>query len=392
MKYLFLLYIILNPIFFLVDCDQRMSQEVFFQLSGVLIFASSLFVKQKEIKFSKLHLWLGIMMVAFVGAWLKSMNGWWKIGLNYMLGLLVYLSFIKTMDKDDIKFLFKGVAWVGIAGLIYMALQYLGIDLRGTVNEGRSDRIDPYSFFFQNSAMGLYFAQIIPIVASINIYLAPLLFLPVIISKCAGAIVGGTIAYLFYLWFRKRILFWICLVPVLIGGLIFGFTKENLEGFKIRLPMWKEVFQDITRNPLGQGLDSFYNGKIRYFQDIHSKKVYRSFREGNEYKYYDTADSNIMQELKEQKINLHFIDHPHNEYLWFGYEVGIHSWVIFGFIFYYAYDRFRKSRREPLTCATMGFLIAIAVFSTTQFYLHLARIGHLLPIIAGCFYITTEED
>ena len=391
MKYLFLLYIILNPIFFLVGCDQRMSQEVFYQLSSVLIFASSLFVKQKEVKFSKLHLWLGIMMIAFVGAWLKSMNGWWKIGLNYMLGLMVYLSFIKTMDKNDIKFLFKGVAWVGIVGLIYMAFQYLGIDLRGTVNEGRSDRIDPYSFFFQNSAMGLYFAQIIPIIASLNLYLAPLLFLPVIISKCAGAILGGVIAYLIYLWFRKRILFWICLVPVLIGGLIFGFTKENLVGFKIRLPMWKEVFQDITRNPLGQGLDNFYNGKVRYFQDIHSNKVYRSFKEGNEYKYYDTADSNIMQELKEGKINLHFIDHPHNEYLWFGYEVGIHSWVILGFIFYYVYDRFKKSRREPLICASMGFLIAIAIFSITQFPFHIARIGHLLPIIAGCFYISTED-
>lgn len=390
MKYLFLIFIILNPIFFWTDHDQRMSQELFFQLSSVLIFASSLFVRQKEIKFSKLHLWLGIMLIAFVGAWLKSMNGWWKIGLNYLLGLLVYFSFIKTMSKDDIKFLFKGVTWVGIAALIYMTFQYFGVDLRGSVNDGSHGRIDTYSFFLQNSAMGMYFAQIIPIIASINIYLAPLLFIPVVISQCVGAIVGGVVAYLFYLWFRKRILFWIFLIPVVIGALCFGLTKENFDGLGYRLPVWQETFKEITQNPLGQGLDSFYNGKQRFFQDIGTKTVYRAIRQGDEYKYFGNDD--FMKKLREGKANVHSIEHPHNEYLWFGYEVGLHSWVILGFIFYYLYDRFRKSRRDILTCAVFSYLIALAIFSLTQFNLSLPRLTHLLPIMLGCFYLTTEEE
>jgi len=391
MKYVFLLYLILNPMFFLVDCDQRMIQEVFYQLSSIAVFIASFCVEQKAVKFSKLHMWLGIMMLAFVGAYIMSMNGFQKIAFNFLLGLTVYFVFIRTMNKDDVKFLFKGIAWVGIAGVLYMATQYLGFDVRGTCNEGSHTRIDAHSFFFQNSAMGMYFAQIIPIIASMNIYLAPLFMIPVLISQCAGAIAGGMAAYLFFLWFRKRIIFWVLLIPCVLGVGYIGMTKENSYGLSMRLPVWKETLREVCQNPIGHGLDSFNTGKMRLFQDIDTKNIYRFNQIGTEYRFFGRQDSEIAKKLKNGTANTHVITHPHNEYIWLGYEVGLHALVILGFIFYYTIDRFKKSRRDILTCASAGYLIAMSIFCMTQFPVHLARIGHMLPVIFGCFYITSED-
>ena len=394
MKYVFLLYLILNPLFFFVNCDQRCAQEVFYQISSIVIFIASFCVSQKAVKFFKLHMWLGIMMLAFIGAYITSMNGFQKIAFNFLLGLMVYFVFIRTISKEDIPFLFNGVAWVGVAGLLYMAFQCLGVDLRGTVNGGSLTRIDAHSFFFQNSAMGMYFAQIIPLIASLNFYLAPLLFIPVLKSQCAGAILGGIIAYLFFLWFKKRIMFWIVLIPCILGVCYVSVNKENSYGLGVRLPIWKETIQDIIQKPIGHGLDNFENGDIKFVQDIDTKKISRFIKDGKgktSYKIAELVDSGLMKKLKDKTANTQIIDHPHNEYLWLGYEVGLHALVILGFIFYYTIDRFKKSRRDPLTCASLGYVLALSIFCITQFPLHLARIGHMLPVVAGCFYVTTED-
>jgi hypothetical protein len=374
-------------------CDQRLSQELFYQLFSVAIIASSMFVPQKPLKFSRLNMWLGILMLAFVYSYVKSMDGWWKVALNYMLGLMVYVSFIKTMTREDIKFIFKGILGVGVAGLVYLVFQKFGIDLRGTVNAGDYARVDTTSFFFQKSAMGMYYASILPIIASVSLYLIPIFLIPVVLSKSAFAILGGLTAYFIFLWFRNRIVFWVCLIPAVLGALYFGFTKENLTGFTVRLPVWREVFQDITQNPLGQGLESFVNGKCRYVRDIETDKVARFVKDGKDYRLYDRVDNvGIVSKVIDNKANLEFVDHPHSEYLWFGYELGMQSWVILGFIFYYAYRRFKVSRRDALTVACFGYLISFAIFSIAQFPLHLARVAHLLPIVAGCFYIATEDE
>ena len=398
MKYLVLLYIILNPIFFLVDVEPRDAQQLFFQLSSVLLFASSMFFDNKQVKKFKGHLWLGIFLMLSCYVWIRSMAGWVTV-MNLILGILVYFSIIRTVKKEDIKFILKGVVGVSVFATLFLAGQKLGWDIFGITNRG-PDRILTYSsFFFQNSAMGLYFAQAVPLLLVFSPLAAGFL-LPILFSQCAVALAGAGVGVLFFFWFRKRIVFWCLLIPAVLAGIYFLSDSENLWSYKVRLPMWGMVIQDTFKNPLGYGWDEFANpkqvGHWKYARENCGHQPNVTFKEikmpdGN-WKVDRPLSPEFLLDYSRKQAEVAEWDHPHNEYLWLGYEGGLGSLIILGFIFYYIWQRFRRSTRDTLTCALMASLISIAICCSGQFYLHLSRVAHLLAPILAFFYLSTEEQ
>lgn len=405
MKWVILIYLILNPLFYLVGFDQRQAQQLFFQFSSMGVFILSLFFYNREIKRDKLNIVLGVMFILFVLAWIKNQSGW-NVGRNFLFGLLVYLSVIRTLKKDDIEFVFKNVLYLIPICIIVLAFQLIGWDFRASGTIGAKNAliagVQPESIFFHRSSMGMFFAHNIPILVTQNIYLSPLLFIPMYWSQSMAAYFGGAIGLGFFLWFRKRILFWGFLILIIIG-IIFGVNsdkvkQENFVGYKQRIIMWSRIVQDTFLQPLGHGTDSFANPVFgaKYYNYTH-KGIYEVLKlvkdeNGN----IEGATDKDKEKFKEYfnnitNVGLTFDDHPHNEYIWLGYEIGIQAWVVLGFIFYFLWEKFRFSKRDTLTCASMAILICFAVESILQFPLHLARVGYLLPVILGFFYITTEE-
>lgn len=385
MKWTYLAYIILCPLFFLPGVKNRDAQQLFYQLASVLVFSIGMFFPQKQLKKDKIHICLGVMLLAFIGAWLRVMNGW-DMALNYLLGLLVYFTMIRTLKKKDLDFLIKGVIGMLILATIWLALQKLGFDIRGTVIRD-SGNVGRNSFFFHASSMGLYFAQSLPLVLSFS--WVGLLLLPVVkFSECSSAYIGIVVGVLFYYWFRKRILFWLLLLPILYGGFYLTNNREAFTGVKMRIPVWKTITQEIMKCPIGHGLNSFANPILPY-----QKKFYINHENDELIVMVKQPNGKFISRKKPSKIpkQVHFLDNPHNEYLWLGYEVGIHALIILSFLYYFIWDRFKRCRKEKLQVAFMASLITVGVCFIGQFSLHLARIGYMLPIILGGFYLSTED-
>jgi len=358
----------------------------------------------RAVKFSKLNVSLGVMLGAFTLAWLNTMNGW-VIALNCFLGMMVYMTLIRTLTIDDVKFVINGFLWLVLASIMVLGLQLTGWDPRGAVLIN-TNTPPPESLFFQRSAMGMFFANSIPLLATLNVYLAPVLLFPMLWSQSSGAYLGAGCGLLFFLWFRKRIMFWIILgvftCVILISLTQPATISETMTGLKIRIPIWKSLTQSIFQKPIGHGLDSFASPKIdgqaiRYNYFVNGKHDVATFIKNGDALL--PADNKSHEYLKEaimlsngRNIGvLTLMDHPHNEFLWLGYEVGLHALVILGFILYFIWKRFYLSKRSVITCASMAVIIAFVAESVFQFPLHLSRIGSLLPFIMAAFYISTEE-
>jgi len=386
LKWVFLTYIILNPLFFWVGVENRDAQQLFYQLSSVILFSIGMFFNQREVKQNPINICLGVMLIAFIGAWLRTTYGW-EFALNYLLGLLVYFTFLRTIKKDDIPFLINGVAWLLILAVVWQVSQMLGFDPRGTIIRNTTGRVGRNAFFFHASSMGIYFAQGVPLLLGVTPF--GLILLPIMkFTECSSAYLGLGVSIMFFYWFRKRILFWILLPIILISGVYLTYNREAFTGIKMRLPLWGFMTQEIMKHPMGHGLDSFNNpviGQNKYYVNAGNDELI-VLRKKNE-KEFD-----LVKGFTQKPEQLHEYDNPHNEYLWLGYEVGLHALIILGFLFYFIWDRFRKCRKRPLEVAFMASLIAFCLCSIGQFPIHLARVGYMLPIILGGFVIMTEED
>jgi hypothetical protein len=393
MKWAFLSYIILNPLFSLAGVETRSAQTVCFQLSSILIFAIGMFFPEiRPIKRNKIHITLGVLIIAFIVAWLRSMNDFQQC-LNYILGLLVYFTMIRTLKEEDLNFLVKGVLYMLILATIWLILQKtIGYDIKGTMirNTVKPDRS---SFFYHGSSMGMYYAYNIPLLLSHPLGLIGLLFLaPMKFAECYSAYAGIICAILFFYWFRKRIVFWILLIPILAGGVYFFNEAENKVSIDRRLPLWGVVIHRIMRTPIGHGLGSFSHptlpGQFQYYSNPANDKIAIAEKRFDNKWNFSVEDSGGKGEKIEQLI---LWNHPHNEYIWIAYELGLQGLVIIGFLYYFIWGRFTRSKRSALTVSFMASLIAFAVFSFGQFGLHLSRVGFMLPVLFGGFFITTEE-
>ena len=405
MKWAVLSYLILNPFFYLIGYDTRDAQHLFYQLSSVILFALGMFFDNKPVKWIKLNISIGVLLIAFVLSWLHTQSGWY-IASNLLFGILVYMTIVKTLTKEDIFFIFKGMCFLTVFCIIVLAFQCINWDFRSAQILGAKNSliagVKPESIFFQRSAMGMYFAHHIPILATINIFLAPILLIPMYWSQSMGAFLGAICGFSFLLWFRKRILFWIFLVFILGVGIFSlqssSFKREAMTGINVRLSMWSVVTQDIFQQPLGHGLDSFANpvkgSKFYNYHNVDYHTMIKLVKDDNG--VVDGAtdkDNKLLRMVAEERGgSITYSDHPHNEYIWIGYEIGLVAWIILGFIFYFIWDRFKKSRRDMLTCSSMAILICLAVECFFQFPFHLARVGYILPLALGAFYIATEEE
>ncbi len=370
----------------MVGVHTRDIQQVCFQITSVIIFTCGMFVPNRAIKKNLLNLFLGIFLLTFLVAWVRSMSGWTN-ALNLLLGLMVYLTIIKTMNKEDTIFIFKTVAWISVLAIVWLAFQKAGWDMAGITIKNAGSKLASSAFFRHNSSMGLYFAQTLPLTLGFS-PVALLFLLPMKFAECAGAWLGAIGGMFFFLWFRKRIFFWLLLIPIIAGSLYYTINKENYQSFHIRMPIWKEVIKDTWRMPLGHGLDSFANptilGQHKYYQDISTYEIIKIKRIGK-----DKWRPNKKMTQKDFE-SVMFLDHPHNEYLWLVYDVGIQGLIVLGFIMYFIWQRFWNSRKDAQTVALMAFIISVGLCCLTQFVFHLARVGHMVPVVLGLFYLNTE--
>ncbi|HDY87902.1 MAG TPA: hypothetical protein ENH82_07305 [bacterium] len=388
MKWLIVSYLVINPLFFLAGVHTRDVQQVCFQITSVIIFSCGMFLPNRAIKKSLLNVFLGVLILTFLVAWLRSMSGWTN-ALNLILGIMVYITIVRTMSKDDTRLIFKTVAWLSILAITWLMFQFLGWDMANITIKNTAGKLAQSAFFRHNSSMGLYFAQTLPLTMGFT-PLGLLFLIPLKFSECAGAWLGAIGGMFFFLWFRKRIFFWVLLIPIIAGVAFHTINKENYQSFNIRIPAWKRIIPDIWKNPLGHGLDSFANpsklGQWKYYQNIKTYEIIKIIK----------LDNNKWKPEKKMTLkdfeSVMYLDHPHNEYIWLAYDIGVQGLIVLGFIMYFIWKRFWNSRKDAQTVALMAFMISVGLCCLTQFSFHLARVGHMVPVVLGLFYLNTEEE
>jgi hypothetical protein len=398
MRYLLLLYILSVPLFFIPGQHFRQVQEMYFQASSIILILGGTFFESKPLKRNMLNISIGVFIAWMLVIWAIHLQGW-SILFNGLLGFLVYTTIIRTIKKDDIKFIAKSLLFFAIFIVIYRLFQHFDFDMRGQyiLNDGG---VPECAFFGIKSSMGMYMATIIPVISIYSIF--GFLFLPfVALSYSSGAVLASIVSTMVYFWYRLRKMFWISLIPIIIGGLFFIKYMDNPTGMqKTRIPMWGMVFQDSTKKFAGYGLDSFRDPKnslsTKYFKHWNSNKTVRAYKiiEDNKFLGWNIAEEppeEIKKRIATGKNPLDEWDHPHNEFLWVFYELGYLGVALLGIVVFFVCQRFRQSYKDRMTVALFSSLVCYFIFSTTQFPLHLARLAYLLPIIGGFFYVSTEE-
>lgn len=307
---------------------------------------------------------------------------------NVFCGILIYFVCIKTLNKKFIPLAIKAVSIVCLLNLVLLSMQLFGYDpiytIRGTIKT-----TDCMGTFGLKATMGIYFALAIPLLASSRIWFPALLFIPVGLSVSTGAMLGGLAGYLFCLWHKARKAFFIMLVllTACICFVIFKFDAP-MGMFGTRPPMWGKVLHDCFISPItGYGLDSFRFGKIRYYKEADTDVTHLAVKT----KAPDGREAYAIQETIQEGKKFDWWDNPHNEYLQLFFEFGIVGVLIVGFILYGVIERFRKSYKSDYAISIMGFFVVLLISSFVQFPFHLARIGHLIPVMLALFMIETEK-
>ena len=406
------------PCFYQVGVDLRFAQERFFQLATIGLLFASFFIPSRQVQ----HEWS-----------IKNMTGWlagfgiWTIFLyafnpmqtgttilvNILNSLLIYNICIRTLKKEDISFIFKGILFICGLNIIFLASQRLGFDPIFHIRNCSEGSTDLLGFFGLKAAMGMYFALSMSILAFFTWWLPILFFLPIGLSVSTGAMTAGFISYLFVLWYKKRLAFWtVSVVGVLAVSTWIIAVDSPMGMFKTRPPMWKIVLQDSFRNMKGHGLDSFRYGDVRYYLEPKTNKSVRAFRgelteeaqktlvtngqvedinltNGNRVLFKKGHARNVYgMETLEDKVD--WWDNPHNEYLHLFYEFGLPGVILIGLVLYSMAIRFTRTYKTHVLVAVTGAMIALLVASVTQFPFHLARIGHIVPILLSIFFLESE--
>lgn len=446
MKWVFLCYLILNPLFYWLEVDLRVIQEYFFQISSLLVIGCSFFFNHKEVKRDRMNIAIGALFLWIIVVFAINNMGL-SIMANIFYGLAVYMVAVRTLKKKDIKFLFKGCIWVGIISGAHLICQYFGYDPRDWRLIGTKDGIPKCGLFGIRAIMGIYYACLIPMLLSISwtsnfkwvlrednfivkirdiftrkilgffkvVSLNTLLvlgviltvgafFVPVAVSISSGAYLGAVLAVLVFYWYRRRILFWLLIIPIFAGGVLFLVKFDNPMGMqKSRLHMWSLVVQDFHKRPVGWGLDSFRsnpnNGSLRYFKFSFNDTTQRAIKEEEGFLIVNPPTEKEKEEItnyiKTHREGLSYLDfwgEPHNFYLSVLFEMGLPGLAGVFILLYFMWLRFRKSDYSVEAVACACVILVLLASGSTQFFHRVARTAHLIPFILACFYVATEVN
>lgn len=390
MRYLILIYLLVIPCFYIPGLELRPIQEIAFRVMSLVIFFFSFFVKNREIDkpfaVNSMNTWLGAFGLLTVTHYAFGSSS--QFLFNVVCALMVYFACIKTLKKEDIVFLSRAIVYFAIINIAYVALQRFGYDPIFQVKNASSDSTgvvwtDDLGFFGLKAVMGMYVGIAMCLLAMFNWWIAILFFLPIVVSVSSGAVLGGASGYLFYLWWKKRLFFWIFSVFILIGAVFYVVKIDSPMGMmKTRPPMWGMALKRSFLDVRGYGLDSFRNGKVRYYKEATTDKTVGLIAQDKDGTRFYVAPENRKYD---------WWDNPHNEFIQLFYEFGLAGVVIIAFLFWCMACAFKRAVKTNELVAVTAAIIALLMASMTQFPFHLARIGNLTPILLAFFYLETQD-
>lgn len=376
----------------------REFQENFFKLFGIVLI--SLFLGNIWIT---AFLILNVVLLNYGGGTV----GYSQV-INVFIGAIIFLVSRAYFSRNKFQDLYRVFLWIAVLNIIWMTLQIFGIDPiyigqdasgQALVTETFTNNIGLFGIKMAN---GIFMALIIPILASVNIWLAPFMLVPLYFCRSSAVALAIFVSTSFFLYqTRKRLFIWFVAFGILAGSAYVIYDlKDDPETFKSRFPVWHSALKYSLSQPQGYGPDSYRNtNKVKTFVFVGDEKYRHAIaikqQNSNDllFKYYDPDNGRMENNYKNivpKQVN--YWDNPHNEYLQMLFEYGfLGLFILIGFmreIFF----RFKYSTKDEELIVITSCLIVYFVCGICHFPIHLARLGCLFPIFLGAFYSKTDTN
>ena len=375
--------------------NMRGFQELYWQLAVmglIVLFCNNIWLVA--------FFWYNILLLALNGG---------EIGAPYVqnifLGIMLFSVMRRYFKYFRAEIELKPIAWLVILTSFWMLLQLLRIDplfnpAPNPTTDGPLGPVDFVGVFGLKAINAMFLAIALPFIACINVFIAPLLFIPMYLSQSGAAIAAGAVGYLFYLFFMHKKLFKIMTPIILIAAIGFVLAKDFKDAphmYTARFGIWHAGVKYGMQRPMGYGPDSWRNitkHKDFIFMGGQDQKPAIAFHiEGDNYQFnYYSPDSSQTIPTEERPPMVNHWDNAHNEYIQLFFEYGFLGLFLLGGLVREIYTRFRFAIKSKELVFLTATLVVIMVVSLGQFPFHLARIGFLIPVLMGAFYSLTDGD
>ena len=347
---------------FIVNMQQREAQQFAFMLFTMAIFGLLL----RNVWATLFLLW-AIFLYAFYKFNLGSVYIY-----NIFFGCVLYYMTKLFFKREHIDFYIKMLFWFIVVNVVYMSVQVSGWDfiyaqMNNSAVGGMQTNLTPMGFLGNPAMTAGFIAMCIPLLATRRkcLWLAPILFIPIMAAKGSTNAIAGAIGFLFILFYRMpkikkvyKTVFFIISIMVAVSFVVFFVTKVDGKIGTERFDMWKMALHDCIKHPIiGSGLDSF-----------------RNVTPEKDFIYVMGADSQGQHNIW---------DNPHCLYISLFYEFGIVGLLILLGYLRQIGLRFKHAIKEPNTLGLAGFLLVFLIISGGYFPIFLARQACIiLPIFA----------
>ena len=391
-----ILFIMTCPIAYNISVGNlREFQEKFFQVTSmclIALFAGNIWIS--------LFLILNILLFLYSGG-----NVGMNQVMNVFLGTLLFIISRSFFSKNKFEDYSKYILWILALNILWMIFQAIGIDPIYIGQDAAGERLLTETFrnniglFGIKMANGIFITLCLPIIASLNIWIVPLLAIPLYFCRSSIVALSVFVSASFFLYHMRRKLFFPFILTGLIGGGIYIAydLKDDPQTFYSRFPVWHSAIKFSTANPLGYGPDSYRNfTKQKNFLFMGDEKyrhaiAYKVKDDALMFKYYDPDNGKMERDyngITPKDIN--WWDNAHSEYLQMLFEYGFFGIFLLLGLMKEMYRRFKYTMKDNELVTVTSCLLVYFVSGIGHFPFHLARLAFLFPILLGIFYAKTE--
>ncbi len=393
-------FLILIPTFYIAGSETRSIQLEFFKIAVIAMVA--FFHSNKYI-----GLFLGYLVFQFI--FFKDMIGQSTVIPNIFFACLLY-HFIVKYGKLSKNYLwaFYGIL---IMNVCWMALQAWNIDpLWSVIDKDKLPIMSEYAGWFALPAfLGNYAAAVLPFAFLLNPYLLPFALIALFYSKSSFSVLAALAGALFFLWFKKRIFFWITLLTLGTAGMFYIF-KSDLPGGQPnrRFRVWSVILKEaFTRQFFGHGIGSygtkyrlievspfFNNGIVTNSKEFLDFLSTQAALKGDQdlvnlistippEKFNITTELKLKKILESRGLNIGEWSQAHNEFIQLFFDLGLVGIFIIGAYIFDIFRRFYLYANTDISLALMSSFISILIISFAHFPFQIARLsGSFVSIMA----------
>ncbi len=380
------------------DFNLRTIQERTFQLLAMCLVA--LFVG---------NFWISSFVV--LNVFLLLYNDY-SVGLtqvlNVFLGSLIFMVSRSYFKNKEFMPYANVILWIGTFSILWTVLQSFGIDpLYIAQDAGGNPQLqmtfhDFTGLFGIKMANAIFIGLMLPVLATLNLWLTPLMLVPLYLCQSSVATLAIFCSMSFYLYHtRCKVFVWFFVIGLIVGSFyIAKDLRTDPQTFKSRFPVWHSaIHYTLVERPLGWGPDSYRSytkqKKFQFFADYDYNHLIMSQVSKDEamLKYYgmDNGEQWRKNDGKLKNNALSHWDNPHNEYIQMFFEYGFIGIILLIGLLREMYYRFKFAIRSKELIVVASCLVVYFVSGVGHFPLHLARLACFFPILLGCFYARTDE-